>query len=699
MAGAEGNVDGSLSEAAVWYAKHGLAVFPLKQGSKVPLTDHGCKDATTSTAGFAERWRDYNIGVACGSASGGLLVIDCDVDEDKDGCESLRAWERLNTELPDTWMSNTPRGGVHYWYRLPEGVSLHNSVNAELGIDIRCEGGYIVAPPSSLPNGGYVFEQHPADFELATADDTVMAFVEWLQGSSKGAKTGPYELPEVIAQGGRNNELYRYGASLRAKSTPASRIDKLIRDANDTHCRPPISDTAPNHELTKLIDSVLSLPSGYSAEVAKPEPEPEGPEQASEIDFELDAHKKPKQTVSNAKLAIEGDPALRGRFYRDLMLQQDVCVLPLPWDAGDGERSVTDTDTVQMLAHFETQYGLTRKGVIDDAITAVCADHARNPCTEWLESLEWDGTERLRFMLSTLLGAEVSDYNCEVSRLLLVSAVARVMEPGVKCDHMTVLVGPQGLGKSYFLRALVPREEWFVDSLDSIEGKDAIELIQGAAIVEVAELIATKRAKDVRAVKAFVTKRVDNYREAYGRRKVQRPRTCILVGTTNDHAFLTDSTGNRRFLPVECGVNAPAVDLFGGEAAGFIEQCWAEAVRIWRKDHPALMLPKRLAGAVMAAQAEHTEDDPRAAMVTSYIDSLEIGSWLSVPDVCEQALGMDIREWRDNRIVKNEVAQLIRNSGLVAAKTAVKTARNKQMGRQKSYQVVRHSDLTTGKET
>lgn len=695
MAGSEGqgSLDGSLADAALWYASRGFAVFPLKRGSKLPATPHGHKDATCDTDGFAERWGDRNVGVACGSASGGLLVIDCDVSEDKDGCESLRAWERLNTELPDTWMANTPSGGVHYLYRLPAGASVRNSVSQELGVDIRCDGGYIVAPPSKLPNGEYVFEQHPDDYDLAEADATVMAFVEWLQKRSSDVQGGPYELPEVIASGGRNDELYRYGCSLRAKETPALDIIERLGTANRTRCKPPL----PEDEMGKLIDSVLSLASGCSPEVkalkggAESEDEPLEPEDG-EIPFDRDGRGKVKQTISNAKLAIEEDPLLHGHFYHDEMLRRDVCTLPLPWDGGEGDRPVCDTDAVQMTAYFETRHDITRKTIVDDAITAVCADHARNPCVEWLESLTWDGTERLRYMLPALLGAEVSDYNCEVSRMLLLSAVARVFEPGVKCDYMAVLIGRQGLGKSYFLRRLVPREEWFVDGLDTIEGKEAVEIIQGAVIVEVAELLATKRAKDVRMVKSFVTKRVDNYREAYGKRKAQVPRTCVLVGTTNDHSFLTDRTGNRRFLPVECGVNEMSVDLFGNEAWDYIEQCWAEAVRIWKEERPALVMPRRLAGTVAAMQDEHTEDDPRAAMVSAYINEKPVGSWVSVPEVCERALDMDIREWRDSKVIKNEVAQLIQNTGLVTAKSTTKQAASKRFGRQKSWQIVKHDE-------
>ena len=150
----------TLKEAALYYAKIGLAVFPIKSRSKQPLTGHGCKDASKDTDQIAEwwdRWPDANVGIATGSISGGLVVIDLDIDEDKgkDGYEVLRRWQQEHGTLPETALSITGRGGYHYLYR--DSASWKNRTGLYEGVDVRGNGGYIVAPPSVHPRDQFPF--------------------------------------------------------------------------------------------------------------------------------------------------------------------------------------------------------------------------------------------------------------------------------------------------------------------------------------------------------------------------------------------------------------------------------------------------------------------------------------------------------------------------------------------------------------
>ena len=171
----------TLKEAALYYAKIGLAVFPIKSRSKQPLTGHGCKDASKDTDQIAEwwdRWPDANVGIATGSISGGLVVIDLDIDEDKgkDGYEVLRRWQQEHGTLPETALSITGRGGYHYLYR--DSASWKNRTGLYEGVDVRGNGGYIVAPPSVHPNGRkYEWEQDPMVYGIAQADSRVISFL------------------------------------------------------------------------------------------------------------------------------------------------------------------------------------------------------------------------------------------------------------------------------------------------------------------------------------------------------------------------------------------------------------------------------------------------------------------------------------------------------------------------------------------
>lgn len=141
----------SMYDAAIEYAKKGFAVFPLKYRDKVPLTRNGCKDATTDAAQIKAWWQKYpnaNIGLATGSVSQNVFVIDLDIDEDRgiDGYHSLEDWQREHGDFPETWTAITGRGGYHLYYR--GNGKIKNRAGIIDGVDIRGNGGYVVAPPS-----------------------------------------------------------------------------------------------------------------------------------------------------------------------------------------------------------------------------------------------------------------------------------------------------------------------------------------------------------------------------------------------------------------------------------------------------------------------------------------------------------------------------------------------------------------------
>ena len=255
----------TLADAARRYAEMGWAVFPLRPRGKEPRTKNGVKDACCDieqVRAFWERFPDSNIGIAMGEPSGGLVAIDVDEDGEsgKDGMAAVRAWERGHGELPETATALTGRGGTHMLYRM-RGVK--NSVNAELAVDIRSTGGYIVAPPSIHPNGrSYAWECDPSEYPVADADDNVRAFVASVQ-PAKGERR-KFERRDEVGEGGRNDYLYRFGCGLRAKSIPEDAIRLLVEQRNESDCKPPLGAC----EVEKIVESVLSLPEGMSEEAA-----------------------------------------------------------------------------------------------------------------------------------------------------------------------------------------------------------------------------------------------------------------------------------------------------------------------------------------------------------------------------------------------------------------------------------------------
>jgi putative DNA primase/helicase len=205
-----------------------------------------------------------------------------------------------------------------------------------------------------------------------------------------------------------------------------------------------------------------------------------------------------------------------------------------------------------------------------EMVALMARDHKIHPVRDYLTGLRWDGTDRLDGVLPNYAGAEDSEINRILGRRWMLSAVARIMQPGCKVDTVLILAGPQGYGKSTFFKTLAGAE-WFRDDALDIRNKDAAMQIRGAWIYELAELAST-RIRDSESVKAFISRSVDHYRPPYARFVVTEPRQSVFCGTTNEASFLNDPTGARRFWPVHVD-RMPDLKSLERDR----DQLWAEA--------------------------------------------------------------------------------------------------------------------------
>jgi putative DNA primase/helicase len=241
--------DNSFRLAAQQYIERGWRVFPLKAKDKIPATTHGCKDATTDAlvvAQWAQAVPTANIGVATGT---GLVVVD--IDAGHGGHDSLAALEAEHGKLPPTFCVNTAHGGKHYYYASI--VPIANSASKlGPGIDVRGEGGYVVAPPSRLHDGGYTVA---ADVPVGGLPLLPGWVVERLQ-KKPPAKVVP--ISSVIPEGRRNDELFRLAASLRAKGLDATTIATVLHTENSKKCNPPLPDS----EVEQIAASASGYPPG-----------------------------------------------------------------------------------------------------------------------------------------------------------------------------------------------------------------------------------------------------------------------------------------------------------------------------------------------------------------------------------------------------------------------------------------------------
>lgn len=650
----------TMLDAALAYASRGLAVFPLAEGTKIPCIQGGFTKATTDPEQIRAFWSvrpNCNIGIATGGMSNGLVVVDVDLDNDKgeDGYVTLRAWESEHGELPEGACATTPRGGMHLYFVSDEPISC--STNQEKGVDVRADGGFVVAPPSVRDDGrAYEWDLHIEDYGIPRADANVKAFIAKMQEGRVEAKR--FELPDRIRDGERNDTLYRYACSLQAHSVPDDVIVASVVGVNRTLCDRPLDDS----ECEKIVNSALSKKKGPSDEAAA---------SRRSVYRMLDCNDKgaPYQTITNCMTVLANDTRLAGRFGYNTVAYTKTIETPVPWDASAGTRQITDVDYSQFTAYLESEYGIGNKAKAIDAIANVCSQNRYNPIAEWLESLKWDGEPRTRGLLPLFLGCEETDYNTEVIELFMRGAIARALEPGTKFDHMVVLVGKQGIGKSMFLRRLAHKNDWFNDNFNTIDGDNAVEKLRGMWMVEMAELLATKKAKEIESIKAFVTSRVDTIRPKYARETEQRPRVCVIAGTTNDFDFLSDPTGNRRFIPVHCLADEPQEVLFDDSAQDFFDMCWAEVYARWKEGERSLVLPRRFEKIADAMRDTHTEDDPRVALIQDFLDAKmqrsadpeDVGARVCVTELLHEVL--DIPDFRNPpRRLVNEIHAIMRNS-------------------------------------
>ncbi len=134
--------------------------------------------------------------------------------------------------------------------------------------------------------------------------------------------------------------------------------------------------------------------------------------------------------------------------------------------------TLTDVDIKYLLLYFEENYGLSIEKKIQDAVMVIANENRYHPVRDFLNALQWDGTERIRYCLHRFLGADADDYTCEAMQLFLLGAISRAFRPGCKFEIMLCLVGGQGAGKSSFFRLLAVQDDWFSDDLKKLDDEN-----------------------------------------------------------------------------------------------------------------------------------------------------------------------------------------------------------------------------------
>jgi hypothetical protein len=266
---------------------------------------------------------------------------------------------------------------------------------------------------------------------------------------------------------------------------------------------------------------------------------------------------------------------------------------------------------------------------IEAAVRRLCLEHRFDPVVDYLDSLKWDGINRLDTMMPVYFKTENEPLNCAIGRKMMIAAVRRAKKPGCKFDYIVVMdISEQGKKKSTAIEVLAGSENFSDMGILDANEKTQMELIQGVWLYEIGELSGMGRA-DVNRVKMFASRKVDRARPAYGKVRVDRPRRCIFIGSTNDDEYLKDTTGNRRIWPITPG------DIDVEALTRDRNQLWAEAVTI-EATGEELPIPEKLWPDMAARQASRLTSHPwedrlqglthKVTMLVSTSSSPDIGA-------------------------------------------------------------------------
>ena len=396
-----------------------------------------------------------------------------------------------------------------------------------------------------------------------------------------------------------------------------------------------------------------------------------------------------KNTMQNAYQVFLSDPALHGAIaYNILTGRIDICK-PLWW-----ERTVSamsDTDFNYLMLYLENRYGLNHEKRIKRALTVVAHQNQYHPIRDYLNRLEWDGTERIPYVLHHFLGAETNEYVTEVMRLFLLGAIHRVFRPGCKFELMLCLVGGQGAGKSTFFRLLACKDEWFSDDLKKLDDDNVFRKLQGHWIIEMSEMIATANARSIEDIKSFLSRSKETYKTPYAMEPEDRLRQCVFGGTSNALDFLPlDRSGNRRFIPVTAYPERAEVHILDDETASraYIDQMWAEAMTIYRSGRYKLSFSAEMNAYLKAHQQDFMQEDTQAGMIYAYLEDYT-GERVCSKQLYEEALGNcnPPAEWETRAIC--EIMNTGIANGSIRGWTAYKSPkRYKKYGSQKGWERV-----------
>ena len=622
-------------QAALSYANKGWKVFPVTPNQKRPLTElapQGHKNATSDPAIIEQWWTEHptaNIGLNLEAS--GLVCVD--VDSYKEDC-AFDTYMQAR-ELPETLQQCSARGGTHYIFRSPPDAEYPGTLGE--GVDVKYKG-YILLEPSTFEACAYswINDIMPADApdwlltaksDRLTEDHPKTSIAS--QVFAPRTSLDPSRLEAEASQGvnWHSNVLRLVGHMIANGAT-----DFEVHATTDALTLDGYTIAQTRREVQSMADSarVKGFGDGLYAQ---------GEMSLGSIEtLQTDRLGKPICNHSNVVALLTKHPDWENVFVTDAFDHVKKVLKPLPHDGRSASSSIprqlVDNDYTAVCIWLN-DFGITsvQKSTVMDAVQAVCAQQTFNPLMDYFRGIQKQYPEDDKLLddwMCRFLGVNASSederqYITAVSRLMLIQAVARAKDPGCKADLVVVLEGEQGTGKSTVLRELFS-DKHFGDQLPHMASKDASSYLKGKWGVELAELD-FKRKAEIGTIKAFISRISENYRPAFGREEIEVARTCVFIGTTNNDNYLSDETGNRRFLPVK--TTSIDIDNLGEHR----DRLWAAAAHAYDKGEQYWLTPEVVDLARDQAR-QRLEQDAWVETIEGRMNSMTEASIMDAIEAC-----------------------------------------------------------------
>ncbi len=247
------------AEAALQYASYRWSVIPIRSRDKRPMIKWQIYQQRHAEADeirqWYRRWPNANVGIVTGLISD-LVVLD--IDPRHGGDQSLSVWEREHGPLPGSVEARTGGGGRHIYFKHPGGV-IHNRAGLANGIDLRGDGGCVVAPPSMHSNGhGYRWQtgHEPQNARLAEMPDWLLSsLLDQSRSTGHSIAYWQQRVRQGVTEGERNNTIASLSGHLLWHGVDAEVVMELLLCWNRIRCRPPLEDD----EVVRTVQSITHL--------------------------------------------------------------------------------------------------------------------------------------------------------------------------------------------------------------------------------------------------------------------------------------------------------------------------------------------------------------------------------------------------------------------------------------------------------